>query len=425
MSHNKRTICVVATNRSDYGRLRPIMDELRTHQNVTLQVIVGSYGYFDRLWDYLRYAKPISLRHSLPWYIRARLTKLFGGEKAVLKNEQLSRVVLADGYNIDARVPLLLEGGTPAEMAASAGLGLLSLSKIFTKLKPDLVLINGDRFEILPVAVAAAYLNVPLAHIEGGDVSGTIDNSIRHAVSKFAHVHFPATEQSANRLKRMGEESSSIFTYGSPIIDSLVSIDRSIDNTLHSRYPSDVGWVDLHKPYILIAHHPVTTEYKENYAQAKELIAALDELEMPQFFVSPNIDAGSDGISVAMREYRQGPGAARSIFHKHLSLEDYIKVLANCAVAVGNSSSFLRESAYLGVPCVIVGTRQQHRERGENVVEVPANKTDIVKALQSQLTHGLYPEDLRFGSGTAARQIAERLAAIDLGSISVQKYFAE
>lgn len=420
-----RTICVVATNRSDYGRLRPVMEELRKRNDVKLQVVVGSYSYFDGLRRYLRYAKPASLRHSLPWYVRARLIKLFGGDKAVLRHEKLSCAIAADGFEVDARLPLLIEGGSPAEMAASAGQGLLGLLPIFERLRPDIVLINGDRFEILPVAVAAAYFNIRLAHIEGGDVSGTIDNSIRHAISKLAHLHFPATRQSAERLVRMGEDPSTVFVHGSPIIDSLTAIDKTLDNSLFDRYPSSVGRIDLTQPYVLVAHHPVTTEYEHNRAQMTELLAALDELHLPQFFVMPNIDAGSDGIAAALRDYRQSLGAARSVFHKHLSLEDYIKVFAGAAVAVGNSSSFLREGAYYGVPSVVVGTRQRHRERGENVIEVPARRDAIVAALRAQIAHGPFERDLRFGDGRAAPRIAETLATIDLDKVPIQKYFHE
>jgi UDP-hydrolysing UDP-N-acetyl-D-glucosamine 2-epimerase len=420
-----RTICVVATNRSDYGRLHPVMEALKSHQDIELKVVVGSAAYFDGLWWYLRYAKVSSLPRSLFWLVRARLIKIFGGERAVLAQEQLSRMVQKDGYEIAARLPLLIEGSTPPQMVAAAGTGLLKLADIFSELTPDLVLINGDRFEILPVAVAAAYMNIRVAHIEGGDVSGTIDNSIRHAISKFAHLHFPATTESAARLERMGEDPATIFTHGSPIIDTLRGIDTSLGNDLHDRYPKDLNAIDLTKPYVVVMQHPVTTEYEDSYAQTKELLAALDTIGMPQFFIAPNIDAGSDGIATALSEYRNSSGAARSIFHKHLSLEDYIKVFASAAVAVGNSSSFLREGAYLGVPCVVVGSRQRHRERGENVIEVEAKREPIADAMRKQIAHGRYPSDLRFGKGDAATQIAQTLASIDLDKVSIQKYFHE
>jgi UDP-hydrolysing UDP-N-acetyl-D-glucosamine 2-epimerase len=310
-------------------------------------------------------------------------------------------------------------------MTKSTGFGLLNLPEIFEELKPDIALINGDRFEIFSVAIASAFMNIPLAHIEGGDVSGTIDNSIRHAITKLAHIHFPATKESERRIICMGEDARMVFTYGSPTIDMVKGIDTTLDNSLFDRYPTHVGSIDLTKPYMLIAHHPVTTEHKDNYRQMKELLAAIDVVGMPQFFVSTNIDAGSDGIARAMREYRAGPGAARSVFHKHVSLEDYTKLLAHATVAVGNSSSFLREAGYFGTPAVIVGTRQQFRERGENVIEVTSQTEKIVEALQQQLRHGKYPSDLRFGDGTASSKIAEKLATIDLKEVSVQKYFCE
>lgn len=420
-----RTICIVATNRSDYGRLKPVMDALRTRDDVKLQIIIGSFAYFDNFFSYLRHANPVSFIRSLPWYIRARLTHLLGGDSAALRYERLAQVMAADGYAVDARLPLLVEGGTPSEMVSSAGFGLLGLPAIFKKLKPDIVLINGDRFEIISVAIAAAYMNIPLAHIEGGDVSGTIDNSTRHAISKLAHLHFPATSQSAGRLARMGEDPKTVFTFGSPIIDSLKEIDLHLDNSFYDRYPLEVGRIDLTKPYILISHHPVTTEYADNYRQMKELLAALDTVGLPQFFIAPNIDAGSDGITIAMREYRASDGIKRSVFHKHIALEEYIKLLAHAAVAVGNSSSFLREAAYLGTPAVLVGTRQLYRERGDNVREVATERNEIADAILVQLKHGPYTQDVRFGDGTAAKRIAEVLATYDLEKINVQKFFWE
>lgn len=420
-----RRICIVTTNRADYGRLKPVMEALRDRGDVELQIVVGSAAYFDGLLTFLRLAKPASLRHSLPWFIRARLKSLFGGLQASLQMEQLSRVILQDGFAIQARISLLLEGGTLDSMAKTAGLGLLKLPEVYERLSPDIVLINGDRFEIFPAAITAAFMNMPLAHIEGGDVSGTIDNSIRHAISKLAHIHFPATKESAGRLMLMGEHPQTVFAYGSPLIDSLKGIDRRIDNDLYERYPFDVGRIDLKQPYLLVIHHPVTTEYSDNYRQAQELLMALKASGLPLFFIAPNIDAGSDGITVAMREFRLETDPERAVFHKHVSLDDYIKLMANASVVVGNSSSLIREAAYLGTPAVVVGTRQKQRERGANVTEVPAERHAIASAIDAARDHGPYPPDLRFGDGTASVKIAEKLATIDLSTVPVQKYFWE
>jgi len=420
-----RKICVVTTNRADYGRLHPIMDALCKRGDIELQVVVGSAVYFHSLWKFFTYARPANLWRSLPWYLRARLIGLFGGDRGIAMRDHLSRAILADGFTIAAHVPLMLEGGTLDIMPKTAGLGLLDLPDIFEKLAPDLVLINGDRFEIMPVAVAAAFMNIRIAHVEGGDVSGTIDNSIRHAVSKLSHLHFPATKESAERLRRMGEDPATIYTFGSPIIDSLKGIDTNLDDSIFDRYPSDVGRIDLSKPYALVIQHPVTTEYADNYRQTTELLAALKDSGLQLFFVAPNIDAGSDGVTEALREFRATADQTKVVFHKHMSLEDYTKLLAHATVAVGNSSSLIREAAYLGTPVVLAGTRQQHRERGENVLEVPADRKAIAHAIEIQRTHGRYATDLRFGDGTAVPRIAEVLATIDLAQVPVQKYFYE
>jgi UDP-N-acetylglucosamine 2-epimerase len=223
----------------------------------------------------------------------------------------------------------------------------------------------------------------------------------------------------------MGEDPATVFTFGSPIIDSLRGIDTSLDNSLYERYPRDVGHIDLTAPYMLVIQHPVTTEYADNYRQTVELLAAVKQSGLPLFFISPNIDAGSDGVNAAMREFRAGADLPRAVFHKHVSLEDYTKLLANAAVAVGNSSSLIREAAYLGTPVVLAGTRQQYRERGGNVVEVPAEREAIARAIEAQRAHGRFAPDMRFGDGTAAPRIAETLATIDLARIPVQKYFNE
>lgn len=389
-----------------------------------MQVAVGSSAHFDGIMSYMREVGDISLAR-LRWFIRSRIIKIFGGDAAVTRYEQLSRLIIKDGFVINARIPMLVGGGTPRAMVYTASRGLTALVRIFENLKPDIVLINGDRFEILPVAIAAAYMNIRIAHIEGGDVSGTIDNSIRHAVSKFAHIHFPATALSAQRLIRMGENPQSVFALGSPIIDALKKIDLTLENAWQDRYPAEIGRIDLTEPYVLIAHHPVTTEYDDNYRQMKEILSALDMISLPQFFIAPNIDAGSDGVARAMREYRSTGAAGRSVFHKHVTLEEYIRLLSHASVAIGNSSSFIREGAYLGVPSVIVGTRQKYRERSDNCVEVAAECGAIHDAIRTQIAHGRYDQDTRFGDGTAAERIATTLATLSLETVPAQKHFYE
>lgn len=421
---DKKTICVIVTNRADYGRLKPVMDAIRNEPRLELKVIAGSHLYFDYLLWYLRHGEPVSWWRSLPWYLRARAISFFQGDKGVISRDHLLRIIAQDKFPIHARIPMFLEGGNARVMTKIGGFALFGIYEIFEKLKPDLILINGDRFELLPIAFAAVCANIPLAHIEGGDTSGTIDESIRHALTKFSSIHFPATETSARRIKLMGEDPQYIFTVGSPVIDVISRLDLSLGNSTFSFISDGRGFLDFSNPYILIIYHPVTTRYGENKSDMEELISALDSLPMQKLFLAPNIDAGSDGISAALREYREKKPRA-SAFLKSLAPPDFYRILNNAAVAVGNSSSFIREGAFLGTPAVIVGDRQQGRECGKNVIEVEPRREKIINAVRRQIAHGRYPRDFIFGKGQASQKIVEILARMDLSRIPLQKRFHE
>lgn len=421
----RKKICVVVANRADYGRLRPVMRKIRAHPLLELQVIAATSSFLRHFFWHIRHGKPTSLLRSLPWYIRARLTMLFGTTAEKNQLDYITRLISNDGFSIDAHLPFSVEGGDLVRMAKSAGACLWGLPSIFGKLKPDGVLVNGDRFEILSVAIAAAYLNIPLIHLEGGDVSGTIDESIRHAVTKLAHLHFPATEKSKARILAMGEDPERVFCVGSPAIDELTHQDMRIDNSVYERNWRKQAEVDFTKPYILVVQHPVTTRYEENFRDMQELVAALSKIPLQKVFLASNIDAGSDGVSRVLRELRDRTKPARCVFFKSFTPQDFHRVLANAVVAVGNSSAFIREAAYLGVPVVLVGDRQQGRERAGNVVEVACNEKDIRAAIEKQIAHGKYSRDIVFGDGHASEKIAHILASFPFERMSVQKRFFE
>ena len=423
--NSKVKICVVTTDRANYGRLKLVMDAIQKDPNLDLQLVVGTPLFFDHLVWQLRHGEPVSLLKSLPWYIKARLKTVFSPGKSIAHLEYSTKLISQEGFPIHARIPMLLEGGNPRVMTKIIGFALLGIARIFEKLKPDLVLIHGDRFEMLPIAFATICANIPLVHIEGGDVSGTLDESTRHAITKLAHIHFPSTKKSAERICMMGENPDNVFVVGSPIIDTVSQLDFSLDDSVYSRNgPGGGERVDFTKPFLLMLQHPVTTRYEENRQDMEELIAALDMVNIQKLFLVPNIDAGSDGVSAALREYRERKprGAA---FFKSLIPHDFYRVLANATVAVGNSSSFIREGAYLGTPAVIVGDRQQNRERGGNVVEVRPKRDEIVLAMKSQVAHGPYKRDMLFGDGHAAVKIVETLKKIDPMNIKMQKTFFE
>lgn len=403
--------------------MKPVMEAIQKSPEFVLQVVAGSHLYFDHLLWYLRHGEPVSFWKSLPWYVRARHAAAREGDSGVFAREYSARLLTQDGFPVHARIPMFLEGGNPRVMTKIGGLALLGLPGIFEKLQPDLIVINGDRFEMLPIAFAAVCANIPVAHIEGGDISGTMDESIRHAITKLAHVHFPATQKSAARIRAMGEDPEYIFPVGSPIIDTISRLDLALDNSVYERNGFGGGTrIDFTRPYMLVLQHPVTTRYAENRRDMEELIAAVDALDTQKIFLAPNIDAGSDGMSAALRRYRDAKPAGTGFFKSFIP-HDFYRVLKHAAVAVGNSSSFIRESAYLGVPTVIVGDRQQGRERGENAVEVTAERSRIIAAVDVQRKHGPYREDTIFGDGNAAQRIADICKRFARGSVRVQKTF--
>lgn len=388
-------------NRAHYGRLRSVMHAIRRHPKLELQIMTASSAAYDYLWFNLKHGQP----SSKLWAIKAWLSNLFN-PRLMCNVDFLIQNLSRDGFLVHSRVPMFLEGGMPETMAKSVGLGILKIVDELKRLKPDIVFVNGDRFEMMAIALAAAYLNIPIAHNEGGDISGNIDESVRHAITKLSHIHFTATEASRRRVVQMGEQPDRVFTVGSPGIDALKSMDLSLPKDL-------IPALNLNNPYLLVLLHPVTTEDGDyNYVAVKSVIAVIEELKMPTIFLSPNKDAKSDKVAEVLRQWlKQKPNFIH--FTKHLHPDDFYRVLAHAACAIGNSSSFIREGAYLGTPAVIVGSRQQNRDRGQNVKEVGVDKEAIKKAVIEQLKHGPYPHDGLFGEGNAGEKIADLLSWVE------------
>lgn len=422
MSHgHKRKIAVAVTHRTPYGRLKPIMRAIAAHPDLELQVIVATPLSFHNVLSAIRHGDIPSLRKSLPWFVRARIRTLWGGAAEVSKVDLLSRLVIADGFTIAAHVPLFVEGRNLKSMAKSVGVGLLELPEVLQKLASDILLIHADRFEMLSFAIAGSLMNIPIAHTQGGDVSGTIDETTRHAITKLARIHFPTTARSKERLLKMGEDPKNVFFVGCPTIDALKELDLSIDASVYERNGKGYGdLLDFSNSYVLVLQHPVTTEYAENANMMTETLEALRSLRMPTLLFWPNIDAGADRASKVIREFIDSHELPALSVHKTFSSEDFYRALNNAAVAIGNSSSFIREGSYLGTPAVLVGSRQQGRERAENVIEVPPEREAILAAARSQLAHGKYPESKLFGEGNAAKKIADILATVEIPS---QKIF--
>ncbi|MFO0945999.1 MAG: UDP-N-acetylglucosamine 2-epimerase, partial [Planctomycetota bacterium] len=296
------------------------------------------------------------------------------------------------------------------------------LATQFEALDPDLVITVADRFETLATAVAAGYMNIPLGHTQGGEVTGSIDESVRHAITKLSHIHFPATEVARKRLIAMGENPDTVHMTGCPAIDLILETDltRTPEEVL-ANYGGSGETLDLSKPFLLVMQHPVTTEYPNGLKQIHETIMALEELKMPTIMLWPNADAGSNEIAKGMRVYREQLKPKYVHFYRNFSPEDFLVLMHHAACVIGNTSSSLREGAFLGTPAVNVGSRQNLRERGQNIIDVDYDKKEIVTAVRRQVAVGKYPSDHTYGDGHAGERIARIIANIDLARVTVQK----
>jgi UDP-hydrolysing UDP-N-acetyl-D-glucosamine 2-epimerase len=378
-----KKICIVVGSRANYSSIKAAMRAISAHPALTLQVVAAASALLDR------YGSVVDL-------------------------------IEQDGFAIAAKVHMLIEGETPATMAKSTGLGLLELPTVFDTLKPDCVLTVGDRFETMATTLAAAYMNITVAHTMGGEVSGTIDESIRHAVTKFAHIHFPASAGARERIIRLGERPENVHLVGCPRIDLVAEILASPAATTDDwLLDQGVGeHLDLSRSFLLVSQHPVTTEYGVGEAQIVETLAAIRDFDLPAIVLWPNADAGSEDIARGIRKLREQGLAHNMRFYKNLPIDTYVGLMARAACLAGNSSSGIREGAYIGTPVVNIGTRQAGRERGHNVIDAPHQRAAIAAAIRRQIAHGPYAVDAIYGDGRAGTRIAEILAT---ESVSIQK----
>jgi UDP-hydrolysing UDP-N-acetyl-D-glucosamine 2-epimerase len=375
----RRKICVVVASRANYGRIKSVLAACKNHPGIELQIVATASAVLYR----------------------------FGQVVEIMKD---------DGFPPDAQVHVVLEGDAPSTMVKSTGFAIQELGTVFEFLKPDIVLTVADRYETLATAVAASYMNIHVAHTQGGEVTGSIDESVRHAITKLAHLHFVTTEISRKRVVQMGEDPENVYLTGCPAMDAVAELDMTLTPELLERYGGVGATIDLSKPYLMVLQHPVTTEYQSATEQILETIEAVRRLAMPTIWLWPNIDAGTDQISHELRRFREVERPTWLRMHRNFSVEDYARLMNGCACFVGNSSSALREGAFLGTPSVNIGSRQSNRERGANVIDVDSKADAIEAAVRKHLAHGRYPHDTLFGDGHAGTRIADILATVDLRS---------
>lgn len=385
----KRKICVVIINRANYGRLKPLFKKIQEHPDFELQLVVGS----------------------------SMLIYRFG---------QGINIMERDGFKIDAKLYMHVDGESNLTMAKSVGVGLMELVSIFDRLKPDLIFTNADRYETMATAIAASYMNIPLAHTLGGEITGTIDEHVRHAITKLSHIHFPAHSMAGKRIIQMGENPQDVYVVGNPALDVIKEMDIAINSDdfwlkYVDKYKGVGDKINLEEPYLICMQHPVTTETEKGRQHVNELAQAIIDIDMPAFWFWPNNDAGSNEITKPLREIREKGFFKKIHFFRSLDVEDYLKLLYHSKCIVGNSSSGIMESGFMGVPAVNTGNRQAGRERSVNVLDVDFDKNLIIEAVKKQLAHGRYKPDYLFGDGNASARIVNILS--NLREIKIQKQF--
>lgn len=379
----KRKITVITGTRAEYGLLYPVMRAIQNQPELDLSIIATGM-------------------HLSPEH---------GYTITEIEN---------DGFKVDVAVDMLICNDTGASMAKSLGIGLISITQALEQLRPDIVLVLGDRDEPFAGVIAASHMNIPVAHIHGGDSTsgGCIDESIRHSITKFAHIHFPATEESAARIEKLGEETWRINTVGAPGLDMILNTELFPKEQLIERYS-----LNTNEPLLLVVQHPVTTQPENAANEMRTTLEALAELGIQTILVYPNSDAGGRSMIEVIKEYEYLPFLRT---FKSLPHIDYLSLLNITNTLVGNSSSGIIEAPSFHLPVVNIGIRQEGRQRSDNVIDVASDKEKIIEAINTALHDEAFKQKAKeyvnpYGDGKAGLKITEVLAGIEINQKLLQK----
>ena len=376
----KQKISITTGTRSEYGILRELIKEISKSKKLELYLLVTGM----------------------------HLSKKFGYTINEIKKDKIP---------IHAKIKMIPSGNTPYDMSVSLGKGIVGFSKIFKKIKPDLNVVLGDRDEALASALAASHMNIPNAHIHGGEISQGIDEYNRHAITKISNIHFAATKKSKERIIKMGENRRNVILTGSPSIDEIKMSKISSKHELEKKY-----LVDLDKPLFLLIQHPVTTEFEKSGLQIKMTLDALSKLKNQTIAILPNSDAGNEQIINQLRIFSKKCNFLK-VF-PNLPRNDYLGFLRHCSALIGNSSSGLIEGSYLHTPVVNIGIRQLGREKDVNVIDVPIfSKSLILNALKKSLKkkNKKIKNSSIYGTGNASKKIVQYLETIPINPRMIQK----
>lgn len=372
-----RHICYVSGTRADYGLMEQSLCAIDSSVDLSLSILVTGM-------------------HLLPTY------------------GNTYKEIEAAGFNIHAKVPVGLSGGCGAEMATALGAQVIGFTAALDARRPDILLLLGDRGEMLAAAIAAIHLNIPIVHIHGGERSGTVDESIRHAVSKLAHYHFTATPESRQRLIKMGEQPGNVFVTGAPGLDAIHTAKLLERDLLAIKFEFDPAL-----PFQLVLFHPVVQQASVAEKQMGTLLeAVLETCEQP-LIVMPNADAGASGIVSVINRFCLNEQNFKSVLH--IPRNDYLSLVASADVIIGNSSSGIIEAASLQTPVVNVGDRQNARERNANVIDVAPSFEAIKNAILAAKQMKGERWDNCYGDGKSAERIVEHLRCLYLDSKIMEK----
>jgi len=374
----KRRICFPLTSRAYYGRTQLLIQKLHNHPGVDLQLMLGGSILLDKY------------------------------------SHHIAEDIEKNGFAISTSYFNVIEGGNHVAMAKTACLTALEFTNGFHSIDPDVVVVCGDRFGQLAIAMTAAYLNKTIAHIEGGDVTGSIDESVRHAITKLSHIHFVTNADAQRRVLAMGEDPAYVFNTGSLDLEVAADVRTALTNDRINSY--GVGHaVDITQPFLTVIQHPVTTE-RDNRAHLEATMRAVAQVNLPAIWFWPNSDAGTGEMAESLRHFREHHAAItdKMRFITNLPVDEFIALLRATSCLTGNSSAGIKECSYLGTPVVDIGGRQQGRLRGPHVVQTPYDAEAIAGAIRAQLRHGAYPpSDLYYKPG-ASDAIVKVLAGIEL-----------
>jgi len=376
----KRKIAVITGTRAEYGLFRPILRTISENPTLELHLIV----------------------------VGMHLSEEFGYSVKEIKK---------DGFNIDAMLDTLNQEDTSSAMANYIGESIVEISKELERIKPDILLLLGDRGETLAGAIAASCMNILIAHIHGGETSGSVDQSFRHAITKLAHVHLAATEESARRIISMGEAPSRVFVVGAPGLDNI------FDDLIEPKKLAKKYDLNLEKPIIFVVQHSVVTEADDAVRQIRETLEAIVELKHQTILIYPNADPGGRRMIETIKDYERYPFIKT---FKNLSRSEFLSTMRISSVMVGNSSSGIIEAPSFGLPMVNIGSRQKGRQRADNIIDVSYNRNEIKAAIQKALYEEEFLEKVRkcknpYGDGNASKRIVKILSEIRINPEILQK----